>query len=399
MALKLRDIPRFPEYTPGFTDHQYMLQAWQQGPLAKDNFGIISAFSMANMLLFNDDRWTRQIELESMRVAGVTEGPMFEFVRDVMLFSNGQTHRNRRAPLVRTFAHRIIADLRPSIRARTDARIKALAGSGQIDFVTEIAGPLPAEIIAAIIGAPEEDTGSFAAHVYSAIRGLSLCSDEVRTESTRDIGHLMEYVDGLVAARRAEPIDDLLSNYLDRVADGPLSKDEVRTQMVGLVVAGSDTTRGALTATVSQLLQHPDQWAMLVDDPETWAPRAVSEGLRYDPVIGSLARITTEPREIEGVLIPAHTFVATSMLTALRDPEVYDNPNQFDITRDDHPRLHPVFGGGPHRCLGEALARIELEEALKSLAQNAPDLALDGPAVQLRGYGAVRTLSPMQVRI
>lgn len=97
-------------------------------------------------------------------------------------------------------------------------------------------------------------------------------------------------------------------------------------------------------------------------------------------------------------MIPQGTLVAGSMLTALRDPAVYADPDRFDITRQDHPRLHPVFGGGPHRCLGEALARIELEEALGALARILPDLELDGPPARLRGYGAVRDLTSMRVR-
>lgn len=399
MSLKLRDLPRFPDYTPGFTDHDYMRHARSVGPLAVDKFGIVCGFSLSHMERINDDRWTRQVEMETMLAAGVTKGPMFDFVRNVMLFSNGQTHRNRRGPLVRTFAHRVIADLRPDIARRTDRCIATLAGSGQVDFLSEIAGPLPAEIIAAIVGAPDEDTNTFAAHVYSAIRGLSFCSDEVRAQSNADIDHLGVYIGRLIADRRTAPLDDLLTGYLDRVADGPLSEDEIRAQMVGLVVAGSDTTRGALTATVSQLLQHPDQWALLVADPDRWAPAAVSEGLRFDPVIGSMARITTEARELDGVLMPEGTFVMASMLTALRDPEVYADPDRFAITRTDHPRLHPVFGGGPHRCLGEALARIELEESLKSLARMVPDLTLAGPPAQLRGYGAVREVSPMLVNM
>ncbi len=399
MPLKLSQLPSFPDYVPGQSDHEYMRAVSALGPFAKDGFGIVRAFSMAHMQLFNDDRWTRQIELEGMMAAGVADGPMFEFVRDVMLFSNGQTHRNRRGPLVKTFAHSIIAGLRPGIRDRTERLIRSLAGSGRIEFVAAIAGPLPAEIIAAIIGAPEQDTGMFASHVYSAIRGLSLCSDEVRVESTADIDHLTRYAQTLIEDRHARPVDDLLTDYLKRVSGGPMSETEIRAQMVGLVVAGSDTTRGALTATVSQLLQNPDQWAMLVDDPEKWAPKAVSEGLRFDPVIGSLARITTEDRVIENVFFPAGTFVATSMLTALRDPEIYVDPDRFDITRTDHPRLHPVFGGGPHRCLGEVLARIELEETLGTLARIAPDLSLDGAPAQLRGYGAVREIGPMTVRI
>lgn len=397
MPMSVKDIPPFPDYVEGQSDHEFMQAARDQGPLARDKFGIVSGFSMEKMEAFNDDRWTRQVELEAMWAAGVTKGPMYDFVRDMVLFANGQTHRNRRAPLVRTFAHKVIAELRPAIAQRAEAMIAPLRGTGSVDFVGTVAGPMPARVIAAIVGAPERDTDMFAQHAYSATRGLSICSDEVRAESDADMLALDRYVAGLIADRRAVPQDDFLTAYLDRVRDGPLDENEVRAQMVGLVVAGSDTTRGALTATVSQMMQHPDQWALLVEDPETRAPAAVAEGLRFDPVIGSLARISLEPREIDGVLLPRGTFVAASMLTALRDPAVYADPGRFDITRTDHPRLHPVFGGGPHRCLGEALARIELEETLKALARLVPDMVLDGPPVQLRGYGAVRTLGPMRV--
>ena len=399
MALRYADIPEFPDYETGQSDHEFMAHARSRGPLARDQFGIVSAFSMANMEAILDDRWTRQIELEVMHAAGVTGGPMYEFVRDVMLFSNGADHRSRRGPLARTFAHKVVGALRPEVAVRVDHLTKPLAGRGSIDFLAEIAGPLPARIIAAIIGAPEEDADFFAAHVYSAIRGLSIVPDDVRAESSRDMGELDRYMRDLIAQRQDRPAGDLLTEYLARVRGGEMDENEVRAQIVALLVAGSDTTRGALTATVSQLLTHRDQWELVVSDPEEWAPRAVSEGLRFDPVIGSLARITTEAREFEGYDLPAGTIIAASMLTALRDPEVYADPDRFDITRDGHPRLHPIFGGGPHRCLGEVLARIELEEALKALARNLPQIELDGPPATLRGYGAVREISGLRVRV
>lgn len=399
MGLTYRDIPPFPDYVEGETDHEYMAKSRSVGPLVKDRLGIVSAFSLADMLDFNDDRWTRQIELEGLFASGVSSGPMFDFVSNVLLFSNGTTHRNRRTPLTRTFAHPVVSALRPEIRRRADALIKPLVATGYVNFVDAIASPLPAKIIAAIVGAPEDDAEQFGAYVYSAIRGLSLVSEQVRAESDRDMAALTEYVGKLLADRHRNPKADFMTSYLEKVADGPLDDTEIRAQMVGLVLAGSDTTRGALTATVSQLLQHPDQWAMLVRDPDTHAAGAVSEGLRFDPVIGSLARITTETREVHGYRLPADTFVSGSMLMALRDPDVYAAPDQFDITRQDHPRWHPVFGGGPHRCLGEALARIELEEALKALATLVPEMNLSGPPPRLRGYGAVRTLSPMSVQM
>ncbi len=399
MTLKLRDMPHYPDYVEGQSDHQFLQTAWALGNLAVNPNGIISAFPQRLMQTFMDDRWTRQIEMEGMYASGVTSGPMFDFVGKVMLFSNGDVHRRRRGPLARTFAHKLIAEKRVDVAKRCDRLIGGLKGRGEVSFLDEIAGPLPAEVIGAMLGVPETDMPQFAQHVYSAIRGLSIVSQDVRAESDTDLAHLNGLVAGLIEQRRALADGELISAYLERTSGGDLDEAEILAQMVGLVLAGSDTTRGALTATVSWLLQDPDQWALLVEDPEKWVGGAVDEGLRYDPVIGSMGRITLERREVEGFSIPEGTLVSSSMLMALRDPEVYADPDRFDITRTDHPRLHPIFGGGPHRCLGEALARIELEEALKALARHAPDLELVGPPARLRGYGAVREVTGCCVRM
>ncbi len=397
MTRTQRDIPLFPDYVPGDSDHDFMAKARAQAPLARDKLGIVTAFSLADMLDFNDDRWTRQVELEGLWASGVTSGPMYDFVDNVLLFANGTAHKNRRTPLARTFAHPVVAALRPEIQSRARDLIAPLVGTGRVDFIDRIASPLPARIIAAILGAPEDEADQFGAMVYSAIRGLGFCSDDVRAESDRDMARLTAYVGALLRDRQSRPQQDFLTAYLARVQDGPLSEIEIRAQIAGLVLAGSDTTRGALTSTVSHVLQRPDQWQMLVDDPDTHVPGAVAEGLRFDPVIGALARITTEPREVHGYQLPKGSLVSGSMLTALRDPAVYADPDRFDITRDDHPRLHPVFGGGPHRCLGEALARIELEEALRALVTLAPHMQLGGDPCRLRGYSAVRQISPLSV--
>lgn len=399
MTQTIKDIPRIPDYIPGQTDHDYLNAAWANGPLAIDKYGFIVGFPQRILQSIMDDRWTRQIEHEGMIASGVTSGPMYDFVGSFMLFANGEAHRRRRGPLVRTFAHKLIERMRGEVADRCQALVAGLKGSGEVDFLDQIAGPLPANVIAAILGVPEQDMPRFAKHVYSAIRGLSLLPPDIRAEADADMGHLLTLVDGLIADRRGNPDDGLMSEYLTRTADGDQTQMEVLCQMVGLVVAGSDTTRGALTATVSHLLQNPDQWALLVQDPDTHVAGAVSEGLRYDPVIGSFGRFTTEDREVEGVFIPSGSLITASMITALRDPDVYADPDVFDITRSDHPRLHPVFGGGPHRCLGEALARIELEEMLKALVRQVPDLTLIGEPARLRGYGAVRPVSGFRVRM
>jgi cytochrome P450 len=114
--------------------------------------------------------------------------------------------------------------------------------------------------------------------------------------------------------------------------------------------------------------------------------------MRFEPVIGSLARVAINDFELAGYVIPKGDIVAPALITALRDPAVYVDPDRFDIGRSDHRRLHPVFGAGPHRCLGEALAYAELEEAVSILAERSPNLELVGLQPGLRGLGAVRGL-------
>ena len=122
----------------------------------------------------------------------------------------------------------------------------------------------------------------------------------------------------------------------------------------------------------------------------------VDEGLRFEPVVGGLPRIAVQDLEIDGYLVPRGTPIAVSLLSALRDPDVYAEPERFDIFRQDHPRWHPIFGGGAHRCVGEALARAEMEESLVSTARLAPGARLVGDFPRL-APGAIRQIDQMRV--
>ncbi|MEO0362384.1 MAG: cytochrome P450, partial [Pseudomonadota bacterium] len=192
---------------------------------------------------------------------------------------------------------------------------------------------------------------------------------------------------------------DFLSNYVASEAAAALTEDELRTQITSVILAGSDTTRMALCSTVTQLMLRPDQWAAVVGDPEGLKASAVAEGLRFDPVIGSLPRVATAELAFGGVRVPAGSVLSPVVLAALRDPAVYAEPDRFDIAREDHPRDHPVFGAGAHRCLGEALARAELEEALAALATLAPKARLVGPPPMLSGVSGARSIDQMRVRL
>jgi len=124
---------------------------------------------------------------------------------------------------------------------------------------------------------------------------------------------------------------------------------------------------------------------------------AVSESMRYEPSVGSTPRFTLADIEIAGYVVPADSLLSLSTLSAMRDPALYTDPDRFNIRRTDHPRRHIVFGGGAHRCLGEALARAELEEALAALAERLPNLHLLNEPLRIFGHAGVRRVSGMKV--
>lgn len=382
-----------------WSDHDYVRMAAAQGPVVRDRHGIYITFSLSHMQQLVDPVLTRQMETETMKLQGVSHGPVYDLFRHSMLFSNAPEHGSRRAPLARSFAIPLVRQLRGDLRTLVSELVEENLDCGEIDFRDRIGGQLAARTIALVLGVPREDLPVITPLVYSAIRALSVRSPRVLAEATADLRSLEAYVSDLLADRGRSATNGFLAAYLDRARENGLNTTETRMQIVTLLLAGSDTTRGALTSTMSQLMQHRAQWQRLCGAPEAHVQGAVSEGLRYDPVIGALIRVAAQDLVFEGVAIPEGSLIGPLVVAALRDPEVYAEPDRFDITRRDHPRWHPVFGAGEHRCLGEALARAELEEALAALCRLAPRTELTGPPPQLRGLGATRTVSEMRCRL
>jgi len=395
---QVKDLPLLPPRAEDIDDHAYMAQAKRLGPLVRDEFFRVNTFSHAHFLALLNDDLTRQIETESLDLQGIGAGPARDFFSNVMLFSNGEVHRNRRAPLARSFAFPVVKAMRADIRATAERLIAPYIGAGEIDFIEMIAGPMPAHIIAPILGVPDGDIPYFTRLVYSSIRILSNRSQEVFDQAQVDLAELNTYVEAVLADRRDTPRDDFLSAYLQRVADGPLDEMEIRIQIVGLILAGSDTTRSAISSTFGRLLQHPDQLEMFRADTDGLKTGVANEGLRIDPVVANLARVAATDFVLEDTRIPTGSLLTMSIMTAMRDPEIYANPDTFDITRQDHPTLHQAFGGGGHRCLGEALARVEMEETLSALVTMAPATRLIAPP-NLRGLFGVRGISGMRVSL
>jgi cytochrome P450 len=331
-------------------------------------------------------------------VMGIPEGRASAFLSSFFLLSNGEDHARKRGAFARTFAHPVIRAMRPDIRATADRIMADMPRGPVFDFIPAVAARVPAEMIADILGLPRSDAARFAAMVYAVSRTLSPpYAIDAHPEIEAAAEALFAYVSAALDDRRASPRDDLLSRLVADDNARALGDEELVYQVMGIILAGSDTTRAAFAILVALLLQHPDQWAAVKADPALIAP-AINESLRFEPSIGTVPRLAARPVMLGGTNIEAGQMMALSTMSIQRDPAVYADPDRFDIRRTDNPRLHPVFGGGAHRCLGEMLARIELEEALAALVAAAPDIELvEVPRVI--GFGGIRRVTPMMVRI
>ncbi|WP_245296867.1 MULTISPECIES: cytochrome P450 [Rhodomicrobium] len=367
-------------------------------PVVRRVDGSLIAMRAADFERLLADPRTRQMETELFELRGIVDGPLYDIFQYSMLFSNEPEHRRRRAPLSRAFAFRMIAALRPGIRAAATAILDRVAPDGEMNLLDDFAAQVPARTIATIVGLPEADIPDFTRWVYDVSLGASFSfnADDIG-RMQQSAGHITDYLAQMLADRRAAPRDDFLTDFVKAVDEGgELTPIEALAQLITIVAAGSDTTRASMTIQTALLLGHREQWDAVCQNPEL-IPGAVLEALRFEPSIGGAPRFTLEDIELDGVILPAGRILSLSAIAAMRDPAVYAEPDRFNIYRKDHPRWHYVFGGGAHRCLGEALAKAELEEGLAALAARFPTLEVVGEPLRVTGHSGVRRVSSLRV--
>jgi cytochrome P450 len=328
--------------------------------------------------VLHDRRW-RELGAAALELAGITRGPLWEWFHQILSNKEGEEHARLRRLVSQAFTPRSVERLRPVMRATANEFVDRFAAAGGCEFVSAFAAPYPVRVIGALLGVPAGDFARF--HRWST--DLSLAFGSRITEELPRIeaalGNLSDYVDGLLAERRRSPGEDLISALIAvREQSDRLSSDELRAMVTVLIFGGQDTTQCQLACAVATFLAHPEQWEMLAKDPAL-AASATEEILRYEPAGSGSPRIASEDLRLEELEVKAGTIALPSGPAANRDPAVYPDPDRFDITR--HPaEPHLTFGGGVHYCLGAALARAELQEALPILAQRLPGMRADGPA-------------------
>ncbi|MDG5482859.1 cytochrome P450 [Mycolicibacterium gadium] len=303
---------------------------------------------------------------------GITSGPLWDRVTRSILNMEGEEHHRLRSLVSRAFTPRATARMQATIHTVVKL-IDQVADSGGCEFVADIARPYPIPVICALLGAPREDWRQFSRWADDIFKIVSFDIDLAAEQPTvlKAWGEFDDYIDDMVADRRQNLTDDLLSDLI-RIEDAGdrLDTGELRMLAFSILVAGTDTTRSQLAASMQVLCDHPEQWSLLREQPEL-AMRAVEETMRHSPSMCSTVRSVDEDVTIGDYTFPAETFIIVNTYAANRDSAIYDDPARFDITRDEPPPIL-TFGGGVHYCLGANLARLELAEALKILTNRIP---------------------------
>ncbi|GIF11655.1 cytochrome P450 [Actinoplanes teichomyceticus] len=273
--------------------------------------------------------------------------------------------------LKRYFTPAMVDRLRPRVRAFTHELLDTVARKGQMDVVRDLAYPLPANVIAELLGMPVGDREQLQAWSRDIVPIFGDGDLTQLRQAQRSMLEMHDYLRPLAAERRRSPRADVLSTFIAAEAEGVLTEDEAVANCVLLLFAGHETTANLIANGLVLLFENPDQLARLRANPDLM-PQAVEEMLRCDGPAGVIGRVTTAPVELAGHPVPAGKHVYLALMAANRDPEVFDDPDVFDITRQRN--RHLSFGMGTYYCLGAALARMETDECLRILLDRCPDL-------------------------
>lgn len=291
-----------------------------------------------------------------------------------MIDSDDPVHFRRRRLVSQGFQPRQVAALEAHIRDVVTGLIDRLAAKPErrADLIGEFAAVLPMTVIGELLGVAPEDHAKLQHWSDTMVR----LSDGSKADpgAYQAAGEYLEYLSTVIAARRAAPRDDLIGILVGAEIDGEsLTERELYGESLLLLVGGNETTRNVISGGLKELLKEPALLDYLRQDTSR-IPVAVEECLRWVSPIVNMQRQTTQDVELHGVTIPAGQSVLLLYGAANRDPEVFTDPETFDVTRRPNPHL--AFGAGPHFCLGSALARLEIRVAFEELLVRLPDLRL-----------------------
>ena len=313
-----------------------------------------------------------------------------------MLSLDPPDHTRLRKLSARGFIQRHIQSLEPKIHSLVNECLARIDGDST-DIVDILAKPLPAIVIAELLGLPEEDREQFQTWSNDLL-GLTQLEDKTAmskgiTAST----HLLEYLEGVVERKRSAPGQDLIGQFIAAEEEGDvLSAEEIYSTCSLLLTAGHETTTRLISNGLYALLTHPSEYEKLCADPSL-IPGAIEEMLRFDPPVQWMPRTAVEDFEFFGKQIRKNQLLTVSIAAANRDPAANDQPDQFNVSREAP--NHVSFGHGIHLCLGMTLARLEAKVAFETILERYPKMSVTDQPPQWQVNNLVRGLESLQVQL
>ncbi|MHB8529455.1 MAG: cytochrome P450 [Caulobacteraceae bacterium] len=294
-----------------------------------------------------------------------------------ILLLDDPDHERIRRPLAQALYARV-AKVRPEVERIVDEALDRIDPAGPFDLMSSFCVPAPIDVIASILGVDHDRLAEFRDWSEGAIQGLNPFRNESQTaHMERSEEALKIYFSETIAARRVAPRDDLISDMTRLQADGAALSDlEVQINLTALLIGGNLTTTDLIGNGVRLLLLHPPELAKLKADPSI-VNAVVEEILRYEPPVDITGRIASRDMLVGGEAVKASQAFTFSLRGANRDPQVFEEPHRFDVSREHRP--HVAFGGGAHICIGAPLARLEAQVALGRLFGRFPNLRLAEP--------------------
>lgn len=380
--------PRFPfpspaalEPPPDWADLRQRCPVTAVTLPSGDEASLLTRYDDVKRVL-SDPRFGRSLNApDAARISDTESGGLFNSDMTRSLPQTGEAHQRWRRMVTGWFTAKRMAALRPAIEAMAERLVDDMVAHGPpADLKAHVGFPLPVWVICDLLGVPADDRDRFALRSDSMLNLTRYTQEEVDTAQAEFFDYLAAHID----AKRRRPGDDLLSELLTTTdsAGERMSDSMLAATGLGLLIAGHETTANMIGKLVAMLLADRTRWERLLAD-RSLVRSAVEEALRFDanPGLGMVRYLDTEI-EVAGTVLPRGTTVMCSMGAANRDESAFPEPDQMDLARS--PNRHLAFGSGQHSCLGQALARTELQVVLEVLLRRLPELELAVPAERLR---------------
>jgi cytochrome P450 len=323
---------------------------------------------------------------------------LYEYVRnyqaDQFIQHDRPEHLDMRKIVHGYFTPKAMESWRPFVVNAVKELLDAAEEKGSMDVMRDLATPLPVLVIAQMMGVPAEDR-PYVRQLAEKLLYIGRGEYDRMPILTDGMKGMVEYVSPLVDERIVRPGDDFISVLASGEKKGVFTRHQVLVNTSLLLLAGHETTINLICNGTLAFIQHPDQWALYKEDPVGRAKWATEECLRYDAPVKSIQRLASQDIEVRGKVMEKNDRIRWFISSANRDPNVFAEPDKFDITRQPNP--HVAFGNGVHHCLGATLARVEGQEVFKALAERFPGLQLESAELDYQPSITFRSLKSLPV--